>query len=166
MSTNRVCLYQTARLHRLIWGFVVRIWYEIPSPTLCITCMSTCTNAPLSETVFKWYITFLPDTQSDLGCVQKCNFALHLMTSANKSRGPGQNIRTSSSSHFWTQPWISLFLLNTAKLQWLGHRWLVYRGWFLLVFESLWNSSDSSRKQIIKDFFFYFIMKMYVVCTY
>ena len=33
-------------------------------------------------------------------------------------------------------------------------------------FESLRNSSDSSRKQIFKDFFSYFIMKLYVVSSH
>ena len=34
------------------------------------------------------------------------------------------------------------------------------------VFEFLQNSSDSSRKQIFRELFFYFIMKLYVVCTH
>ena len=33
-------------------------------------------------------------------------------------------------------------------------------------FQSLQNSSNSSRKQIFKDFFSYFIMELYVVCTH
>ena len=37
------------------------------------------------------------------------------------------------------------------KRQWCEHRWLVYRDWFELVFESLEKSSDSSRKQIFRD---------------
>ena len=37
---------------------------------------------------------------------------------------------------------------NTVKPECLEHRWLFYHGWFELVFESLRNSSDSSRKQI------------------
>ena len=44
-----------------------------------------------------------------------------------------------------------------------------YHGWFEHVFESLRNSSDSSRKQIFRDIleeFSYFIMKIYVVSTH
>ena len=40
--------------------------------------------------------------------------------------------------------------------------WLVYLGLFQLIFESLGNSSDSSRKQIFKDilgFFSYFFQE-------
>ena len=37
------------------------------------------------------------------------------------------------------------------KLQWLEHWWLVYRGWFELVFEFLGNSSDSWKKQVFRD---------------
>ena len=33
-------------------------------------------------------------------------------------------------------------------------------------FQSLQNSSNSSRKQIVNDFFSYLIMKLYVVCTH
>ena len=33
-------------------------------------------------------------------------------------------------------------------------------------FQSLQNSSNSSRKQIFRDFFSYFIMELYVVCTH
>ena len=41
----------------------------------------------------------------------------------------------------------------TVKSQWLEHWWLVYHGWLELIFESLWNSSDSSRKQIFRQIF-------------
>ena len=54
-------------------------------------------------------------------------------------------------------------LRSTVKLQWLEHRWLVYRGWF----EG--NSSDWLRKQIFRDSlgkFSYFIMKMCVVSAH
>ena len=49
-----------------------------------------------------------------------------------------------------------------VKFQWLEHILLIYSGWFKLVFESVWNSSDSSRKQIFRDVlrkFSYFIMR-------
>ena len=40
---------------------------------------------------------------------------------------------------------------SEVKLHWLEHWWLVYRGWFELVFDSLRNSSGASRKQILKE---------------
>ena len=43
----------------------------------------------------------------------------------------------------------------TVSPQRLEHGWLVYRGWFELFFQSLQNSSNSSRKQIFNDFFLY-----------
>ena len=56
-----------------------------------------------------------------------------------------------------------------VKLQLLEHHWLIYRGWFKLVFESLGNSSNSSRKQIFMDILGKFsdlIIKMYAACTH
>ena len=50
----------------------------------------------------------------------------------------------------WGNQWQS-----TVKPQWLEHGWFVYRGWFELFFQSLQNSSNSSRKQIFRDFFSY-----------
>ena len=32
---------------------------------------------------------------------------------------------------------LQLHVMNTARLQWLEHRWLVYHGYFELVLESL-----------------------------
>ena len=53
---------------------------------------------------------------------------------------------------------------NTVELQWLEHRWLVYHGLFDLIFESLRKFSDSSRKQILWEFFsFYYEI---VCCVY
>ena len=43
----------------------------------------------------------------------------------------------------------------TVELQWLEHRWLVYHGLFELIFESLRNFSDSSRKRILSEIFLY-----------
>ena len=43
--------------------------------------------------------------------------------------------------------------------------WLVYRGWNELFFQSLQNSSSSSRKQIFKVFFFLFFHGI-VCCVY
>ena len=60
-------------------------------------------------------------------------------------------------------------ILHAVNLQWLEHRWLIYHGWFELIFESVGNSSDSSRKQIFMDIlwkFSYFIIKIYVVCIH
>ena len=53
---------------------------------------------------------------------------------------------------------------STVELQWLEHRLLVYHGLFELIFESLRNFSDSSRKQILGAFvlFYYEI----VCCVY
>ena len=52
-----------------------------------------------------------------------------------------------------------LSLLYTVELQWLEHRWLVYHGYFELVFESLGKNpiaADISIFWIIKgDFIFY-----------
>ena len=48
-------------------------------------------------------------------------------------------------------PYFPLRPITTVELQSLEHRWLVYRGWFELVFEFLENTSDSSRKQIFID---------------
>ena len=45
---------------------------------------------------------------------------------------------------------------NTVELQWLEHWWLIYHGLFELIFESLWNFSDSSRKQILRDIFLFY----------
>ena len=58
---------------------------------------------------------------------------------------------------------------STVKPQWVEHGYLVYHGWFKLIFESLRNFSDSSRKRIFRvilRIFSYFIMKMYVVCSH
>ena len=43
--------------------------------------------------------------------------------------------------------------LYTVKISWFEQRWLIYLGWFKFIFESLWNSSDSSRKQIFREIF-------------
>ena len=59
--------------------------------------------------------------------------------------------------------------VKTVTLQWLEHRWLTYHGWFKLVFESLGNSSDSSRKHIFRCIsweYSYVIKETYVVCIY
>ena len=51
-----------------------------------------------------------------------------------------------------------------VELRWLEHRWLVYHGLFGLIFESLRNSSDSSRTHILRELFlFYYEM---VCCVY
>ena len=60
-----------------------------------------------------------------------------------------------------------VFTINaqfTVKLKWPGHGWLVHRGWFELVFESLGNSSDRSRKRFRDSIgnFSYFIIEMYI----
>ena len=39
---------------------------------------------------------------------------------------------------------------HTVELQWLEHRWLVYHGLFELIYESVRNFSDSTRKQIMR----------------
>ena len=41
-----------------------------------------------------------------------------------------------------------------------------YHDLFEFVFESLRKSPDISRKQILRTFFFFLIMKLYVVCTH
>ena len=60
---------------------------------------------------------------------------------------------------------VLFFFVNRVELQWLEHRWLVYHGWFELVF---WVSRKFFRSlnhtNILRKFS-YFIMKMYVVCT-
>ena len=56
--------------------------------------------------------------------------------------------------------------MTTVHLQWLEHWWLVYRGWFEHVFESLGNSYDSSRKQIIRDISGKFSYRENVCCVY
>ena len=45
---------------------------------------------------------------------------------------------------------------NTVKPQQLKHWWLINHGWFTLVFDSLWNSLDHSKKQIIKEIFLFY----------
>ena len=57
---------------------------------------------------------------------------------------------------------IKYTFVNTVKLQWLEHQWLVYHGLFELIFESLRNFSKSSRKQILREIFYYEI----VCCVY
>ena len=52
----------------------------------------------------------------------------------------------------------------TVEPRGLEHRWLVYHGLFELVFESLRNSSDSSRKQIFKEIFLFY--REIVCCVY
>ena len=46
--------------------------------------------------------------------------------------------------------------IDTVELQWLEHRWLVYHGLFVLIFVSLWNFSDSSRKHILREIFLFY----------
>ena len=53
---------------------------------------------------------------------------------------------------------------NTVELQWLEHRWLVYLGLFELIFESLRDFSDSSRKQILREVFLFY--HEIVCCVY
>ena len=53
---------------------------------------------------------------------------------------------------------------TTVELRWLEYRWLVYHGLFELVFESLRNSSDSSRKQIFNEIFLFY--REIVCCVY
>ena len=50
-----------------------------------------------------------------------------------------------------------------VKSQWLEHQWLVYLGCFQLV-ESLRNSPDSSRKQILREIFLFY--QEIVCCVY
>ena len=57
-----------------------------------------------------------------------------------------------------------LVLYIIVESRWLEHRWLVYHGLFELVFESLENSSFSSRKQIFKDIFLFY--REIVCCVY
>ena len=67
------------------------------------------------------------------------------------------------------EPFCTVQKVNTVKPQWQEHRWLVYCRWFELVFESLGNSSDSSRKQMFRDIFENFsclIMNIFVVYTH
>ena len=57
-----------------------------------------------------------------------------------------------------------ILLTDTVELQWLEYRWLVYHGLLGLIFESLRNFSDSSRKQRLKEIFlFYYEI---VCCVY
>ena len=56
--------------------------------------------------------------------------------------------------HVSVMPLLKAYKLQVCP-QWLEHGWLVYRGWFKLFFQSLQNSSISSRKQIFRDFFSY-----------
>ena len=55
-----------------------------------------------------------------------------------------------------------LLFYNTVKPRWLEYRWIVYLGWFKLVFESLRNSSKSSRKQIFREIF---LLYREIVCV-
>ena len=74
---------------------------------------------------------------------------------------------------FWTS---EPRFLTTEKHQWLKHWWLVYRGWFELVFESLGNYFGiSKRNKYLRIFYWtkdilmhfsYLIMKMYILCTH
>ena len=45
---------------------------------------------------------------------------------------------------------------STVKPQWLEHWWLVYRGWFKLFFSVPTKFSNSSRKQIFRNFFLFY----------
>ena len=57
----------------------------------------------------------------------------------------------------------SRLLKYTVEHGWLEHQWLVYHGKFELVLEFLWNSSDSSRKQIFKEIFLFYCEIAYCV---
>ena len=52
---------------------------------------------------------------------------------------------------------------HTVELQWYEHRWLIYHGLFELIFESLRNFSDSSRKQILREILFFYNDIVYCV---
>ena len=52
----------------------------------------------------------------------------------------------------------------TVKLQWLEHGWLVYRGWFELVFESLGNFTIDQENKIFRDFREIFLLYDETVC--
>ena len=68
------------------------------------------------------------------------------------------------TKHFAQPEKLKAKTVYTVKPQWLEHGWLVYRGWFELFFQSLQNSSNSSRKQIVNDFYlFYYEI---VCCVY
>ena len=58
-----------------------------------------------------------------------------------------------------------LKVLFTEKPQWLEHGWLVYHAWTQLDFESLVNSTDSSRKQIFRGIVLLYD-EMCAVCTH
>ena len=53
---------------------------------------------------------------------------------------------------------------SAVELQWLKHRWLVYHGYFLLVFEAL-EIFYIFILGIMRVEISYFILKMYVMCT-
>ena len=53
---------------------------------------------------------------------------------------------------------------GTVEPQYLEHRWLVYHDYFVLISESLWNSTDSSRKQIFREISLFY--HEFVCCVY
>ena len=67
-------------------------------------------------------------------------------------------------SNGWSRYNAHSYHLVTVEPRWLEHRWLVYHVSFELVFQSLRNSSDSSRKQIFKEIFLFY--REIVCCVY
>ena len=82
---------------------------------------------------------------------------------------------SSSFSSDWMAAMLHFFFVLTSAIilfcfvitiepRWLEHGWLIYHGKFEHIFESLRNSSDSSRKQIFRGIFLFYLE--IVCCVY
>ena len=62
---------------------------------------------------------------------------------------------------------IKMFLTVQYNITSMARTRMARLPWMIrTLFQSLQNPSNSSRKQIFRDFFSYFIMELYVVCTH
>ena len=93
--------------------------------------------------------------QSDQGLHCLLTESLHTTESINGEQMPGWHFGHAQEDlnlHMFD----STILLDVAHIQYNLNGWLVYGGWFELFFQSLPNSSNSSRKQIFRDVFLFY----------
>ena len=72
-----------------------------------------------------------------------------------------QTVATNVLSGPWNQSRTNACANNKTLIT----RWLVYLGWFERVYDSLRNSSDSSRKEIATDFLFFNLSWNCMLCV-
>ena len=101
-----------------------------------------------------WFILYFQRIPLQIFVFELLNYQILLIVHWQVS---GQNLLDQPR---FTCPKMDLFHISQRKHtvwpQWLEHGWLDYRGWFELFFQSLQNSSNSSRKQIFRDFFSFY----------